>query len=199
MTVEYAQSLFYAGMDCKERGIEFIPRIARHSCFIDIARSTLAMEFLKTDCTHLFFIDADVGFESHAIAGLVEAGVPLCAGVYRKREPDIRFTATAYEPYEFRGPWMRVKRVATGFMCIERQVIEKMSAVVPTCKVGQLGDIPMLFRINTHGKFIGEDYCFCDDYTQLYEQGVFLQPIWVYPDITFNHGGFVGNLHESLS
>ena len=61
VTVEYAQSLFWAGLNCKELGIELIPRIARHSCFIEIARSTLVMEFLKTDCTHLFFIDSDIG------------------------------------------------------------------------------------------------------------------------------------------
>ena len=69
VTVEYAQSLFYAGLHCKEKGIEVVPNIARHSCFIDVARSTLTKQFLDTDCTHLFFIDAVIGFESHAIAG----------------------------------------------------------------------------------------------------------------------------------
>lgn len=199
VTVEYAQSLFYAGLYCKERGIELIPRIARHSCFVDIARSTLAMEFLKTDCTHLFFVDSDIGFESHAISGLVEAGVPLCAGVYRKREPAVRFNAVVYEPQEFKGPWMRVKRAATGFMCIERRVIEEMSSRVHSCEVGRLGSVPMIFRTNNLGIFVGEDYCFCDDYTKLHEDGVFDQPIWVYPDITFNHDGYVGNLYDSLT
>ena len=197
VTVEYAQSLFHAGLHCKERGIEVVPQIARHSCFIEIARSTLVKHFLDSDCTHLFFIDADIGFESHAIAGLVEAGVPFCAGVYRKREPDLSFNAQAYEPQQFRGPWMRMNRVATGFMCLERRVLEEMAARVPLCEVGKQ-EIPLVFRTSKEGKFIGEDYCFCDDYTALYEEGVFEQPIWVYPDITFNHDGYVGNLHESL-
>jgi len=198
VTVEYAQSLYYAGLNCKELGIELIPNIARHSCFIEIARSSLVKNFLDTDCTHLFFIDSDLGFETHAVGGLVQAGVPFCAGVYRKREPKKRFNAQVHEPIEQRGPWLRVDRTATGFMCLERRVLEEMSTRVPSCKVGQTGIIPLVFRTGKEGIFVGEDYCFCDDYTKLYEEGVFEQPIWVYPDITFNHDGYVGNLHESL-
>ena len=198
VTAEYAQSLFYAGLHCAERGIEVVPHIIRHSCFIEIARSSLVKLFLESDCTHLFFIDSDIGFESHAISGLVEAGVPLCAGAYRKREPNGLFNATAHEPEEMRGPWLRVDRVATGFMCIERHVLEEMTARVPSCVIGNTGEVPLVFRTDKSGTFIGEDYCFCDDYTELYEEGVFEQPIWVYPDITFNHDGYVGNLHDTL-
>jgi len=200
VTAEYAQSLFYAGLDCKSRGIEIIPNIIRNSCFVDIARSVLVRNFLDTDCTHLFFLDSDIGFESHAIAGLVQAGVPLCAGVYPKRDEKKRFAAQVYEPQELRGPYLRVDRVATGFMCIERRVLEEMTARVHSCKVSTNGSIPMVFRTDTRtgNIFVGEDYCFCDDYNKLYEEGVFDEPIWVYPDITFNHDGYVGNLHESL-
>ena len=198
VTAEYAQSLFYAGRYCAARGIEVVPSIIRNSCFVDIARSVLVKIFLESDCTHLLFIDADIGYESHAIAGLAEAGVPFCAGVYRKREDRLGFCAQVHEPQEFRGPWMRVKRVGTGFMCLERRVLEVMSKDVPRCTVSGRGDVPMVFRTNMVGKFIGEDYCFCDDYNKLYEDGVFDQPIWVYPDITFNHNGFVGNLYETL-
>ena len=58
----------------------------------------------------------------------------------------------------------------------------------------------MVFHFNYNGgKFVGEDYSFCDDYNQLYEEGVFDEPIWAYPDINFDHDGFVGNLHKSLT
>lgn len=198
VTAEYAQSLFYAGLDCQRHGIEIVPNIIRSSCFVDLARSVSVKNFLETDCTHLFFIDSDIGYESHALAGLVMAGVPFAVGIYRKREPKLRFNAEIYEPQEFRGPWMRVNRAATGFMCLERHVLEEMSKRVSSCKVSKSGDVPMVFRTNKHGVFVGEDYCFCDDYTTLYNNGVFDQPIWAYPDITFNHDGYVGNLYESL-
>jgi hypothetical protein len=197
VTPEYAQSLFMAGLHCHKRGIELVPAIIRNSCFIDIARSVLVKQFLDTDCTHLFFIDADIGYEAHALAGLVEAGVPFCAGVYRKRQGDALYNAQVHG--EMRGPWLRVDRVATGFMCLERRVLEEMSYRVPSCDVTTSGSVPMVFRTSTDEVFIGEDYCFCDDYNELYEEGVFDQPIWVYPDITLNHDGYVGNLHESLS
>ena len=198
VTAEYAQSLFYAGLDCKARGIEVLPHIIRNSCFVDLARSVLVRDFLKTDCTHLLFIDSDIGYESHAVAGLVQAGVPFCAGAYPKREPGNKFPLQIHEPQELKGPWLRADRVSTGFMCLERRVLEKMSSLVHTCK-DKFGLVPMVFRTETKGTFVGEDYCFCDDYNKLYEEGVFEEPIWVYPDITFNHDGYVGNLHESLS
>ena len=198
VTAEYAQSLLMAGLDCKERGIELVINIIRNSCFVDIARSVLVKQFLETDCTHLFFIDSDIGYEAHAIAGLVQAEVPFCAGVYPKRKEDAKFVAQVHEPQQMRGPWLRVDRTATGFMCLERRVLEEMSKRVHRCKIAGHGDVPMVFRTSTQGTFVGEDYCFCDDYLKLYEEGVFEQPIWVYPDITFNHDGYVGNLHESL-
>jgi hypothetical protein len=69
VTAEYAQSLLMAGLDCKDRGIEIVPNIVRNSCFVDIARSVLVKKFLDSDCTHLLFIDSDIGYEAHAIAG----------------------------------------------------------------------------------------------------------------------------------
>jgi hypothetical protein len=198
VTGSYAKSMFHAGLDCKEHGIEVDLRIIRNSCFVDLARSILVKQFLETDCTHMLFIDSDIGFEPHAVAGLVEAGLPLCGGVYPKRETKKHFTATVYEPLEQKGPWLRVKRFATGFMCIERRVLEEMSKRAPICAIRKNGDVPLVFRTSREGKFIAEDYCFCDDYNKLYEEGVFDQPIWVYPDITFDHDGYLGNLHESL-
>lgn len=198
VTIEYAQSLFHAGLYCKERNIELIPQIMLSSCFVDIARSVLVKKFLETDCTHLFFVDADIGFESHAISGLVEAGVPVAVGVYRKREPKLRFAAQIHEPQEFKGPWLRMDRAATGFMCIERRVLVEMSGRVKSCKVAKEGWVPMVFDTKKEGTFVGEDYCFCDDYTKLFNEGVFDQPIWAYPDINFNHAGYEGNLYNAL-
>ena len=200
VTASYAQSLLLAGRDCMSRGIEVVPKIIRNSCFVELARSVLVKDFLETDCTHLLFLDADIGFESHALAGLVEAGVPFCAGVYRKREEDLLFNVQVHEPQELRGPWLRVDRVATGFMCLERHVLEVMSECSPVCKLPHNGDVSLVFRTSTHnGVFVGEDYCFCDDYNTMYEAGIFEEPIWIYPDITFDHDGYIGNLHESLT
>ena len=58
----------------------------RNGAFIDVARNRFVEMFLKSDCTHLFFIDADLKWEPRAFIGLVRSGLPVCAGIYRKRQ-----------------------------------------------------------------------------------------------------------------
>jgi hypothetical protein len=195
VTPSFASSILKAGLDCQSRDIEVHMNFLRNSCFIEIARSVLVKLFLESDCTHFFFIDADIGFESHALAGLVQSECQFTAGVYRKREPDLKFNVKFSDPVEYNGPWMRAERAATGFMCIHRHVLEKMSETALVIDVAKHGNVPMVFHTSFEGgKFTGEDYCFCDDYNEQFDEG-----IWVYPDITFDHDGYLGNLHESAS
>ena len=195
----YSASLVKAAQNCQANGIEIVPAILPNGAFIEIARSLLVQMFLKTDCTHLFFVDADLSFESHAMSGLVMSGIPFSAGVYRKRQPKVSFNADKFEGEpEMNGPWVKFKRVATGFMCLERRVLEEMTKRAEVCSIGEHGEVPMVFHTVYGDHFVGEDYSFCDDYNKLYEEGVFEQPIWVWPNLTFDHDGFIGNLHESL-
>ena len=203
LTASCAQSLFKAAHNCALHGIELYPHFIHGGIFIDHVRSLIVQRFLETDCTHLFFIDADIGFESDALAGLVMSGFPVSAGVYTKRakEDDLSgktlFNASVHEPQEVDRGWLRMDRVATGFLCIERSVLEVMSEEAETIILDK--EVPMVFHFSTkNGKFVGEDYSFCDDYNELHEKGVFDQPIWAFPDINFNHDGYVGNLHETL-
>ena len=204
LTASCAQSLFKAAHNCALHGIELHPHFIHGGIFIDHVRSLIVQRFLETDCTHLFFIDADIGFESDALAGLVMSGFPVSAGIYTKRatEDDLSgktlFNAKVHEPQERVRDWLRMDCVATGFMCIERRVLEIMSGFAKTIILDK--EVPMVFHFSTdNGRFVGEDYSFCNDYNKLYEEKVFNEPIWAYPDINFDHDGFLGNLHESLS
>ena len=194
VTPSFSQSVMMAAMDCQRNGIEVQMNFLRNSCFIEIARSVLVKRFLESDCTHLFFIDADIGFESHALRGLVESEALFSVGVYRKREEKLLFNVQFPDPMEYKGPWVRAERAATGFMCLHREVLEKMSEHALEVNIPQHGMVPMVFRTSyENGVFTGEDYCFCDDYNRMFDEG-----IWVYPDISFEHDGYLGNLHESL-
>ena len=199
LTASCAQSLLKAAAHCAKQGIELVPCFIHGGIFIDNARSLLVKKFLSTDCTHLFFIDADIGFESDALAGFVLANNPISAGVYPKRDSkNLLFNAQVQEPQELKEGWLRLKRAATGFMCIRRDVLEVMSERAPVTDLNQGGLTPMVFHVRHDGKFIGEDYCFCDDYNELMELGLFDQPIWAYTDINFDHDGVLGNLHQRL-
>jgi hypothetical protein len=199
VTSSCAQSLLKAAYHCAKHDIELEPHFCRGGIFIDHVRSLLVRRFLETDCTHLFFIDADIGFESDALARLVMSGLPVSAGIYVKRTGEKkRFNAKVHDPVEMLGDWIRVDRAATGFMCIQRHVLDEMSKRAEIADLGRDGLVPMVFHFDYSGRFKGEDYAFCDDYNELHEEGVFDEPIWAYPDINIDHDGYVGNLHESL-
>lgn len=88
------------------------------------------------------------------------------------------------------------KRVATGFLCIHRSVVEAMAEKADKIKVAGQSPIPKLFytRIDEENRFVGEDFCWCDDYLEQYGE-----QIWVWPDFDFVHGGYKCNYQKWLS
>jgi hypothetical protein len=52
------------------------------------ARNSLAYDFLATDCTHLMFIDADIGFNPQDILRMINANKDIICGIYPKKEID---------------------------------------------------------------------------------------------------------------
>jgi hypothetical protein len=143
---------------------------------ITMARNALVHEFLKTDCTELLFIDADVVVNSDDIMRLMaqSGGKDITAGAYPRRAKDAKFFADVYYndngDLEFEGSLMRVKRAPTGFMLIQRHVIEQLVAAhpewtyekSPTEKMSAVFDFAIV-----DGKYVGEDYLFCDRAAQM--------------------------------
>jgi hypothetical protein len=123
--------------------------------FIELARNIFVKKFLEEypDCTHLFFIDGDLQFESRAFVGLVRSGLPICAGLYRRRQ--------AHEDYPFKPAenpdggglwfvqdWLQCERVPTGFLCISREVLEAIAVESPCMEVAdQPGGVPWVFDL----------------------------------------------------
>lgn len=118
-------------------------------------RNRLAYRFLKSDCTHLMFIDADINFEPFDIIRLLEAKKPIIGGLYPVKElnfnsiklalqrnpnatPDElalaggRFACNwhpslANTPLPLHTPCL-MKDIATGFMLIERATFDAISS-----------------------------------------------------------------------
>lgn len=207
---DYSQSLAEAAYCAPLFGIRLTAGVMGNGAFIDLARNIFVKKFLEefTDCSHLFFIDADLRFEPRAFIGLLQSGLPVCAGVYRRRQEP--------EDYPFRGAenpnggglwfeddWLQCNRVPTGFLCISRKIIQEMAEDAPKIKIhGQDGPVPWLFHTSFDGvwtpqdgaAFIGEDYGFCDDYVKKYGKNI---PVWT--NFNFVHGGHKGNLFEWLT
>jgi hypothetical protein len=207
---DYSQSLCEASYCAPLYGVQITAGVMGNGAFIDLARNIFVKKFLEEfkECTHLFFIDSDLKFEPRAFIGLLLSGLPICAGIYRRRQEP--------EDYPFKGAenpnggglwfvddWLQCERVPTGFLCISRQVLEEMAADAPKIKIhGQNGPVPWVFHTSFDGEwtpkdgaaFIGEDYGFSDDYVKKYKQPI---PVWT--NFNFVHGGHKGNMFEWLT
>jgi hypothetical protein len=192
-----------------------------NGAFIELARNTMAHKFLyeHEECTHLFFIDADLKFDAQTYIGLVRANLPICAGVYPKREEEETYPVRWMPHPEGKGLWfgevgsdkegfIMADRVPTGFLCISRKVVQELSDLaikenrfirMPGEQVllKEEADIAELFytHVNEEHRFVGEDYGFCDDYVRHYGEGI---PVW--PNANFVHAGrHSGNIGDYLA
>lgn len=153
-TTDFTQSITEASFCCPLYGIQLTAGVMGNGAFIDLARNIFVKKFLEefTDCTHLFFIDADLRFEARAFVGLMKSGHPVCAGVYRRRqEPETYPFRPAENPNGgglwFVDDWLQCNRVPTGFLCIRREVIEEAAAKAPKITIhDQNGPVPWVFH-----------------------------------------------------
>lgn len=199
----YSQSLAESAFCAPLYGIRITASVMGNGAFIELARNIFVKRFLEefTDTTHLFFIDADIRFMPNAFIGLIQANLPICAGSYRRRQdPEDYPIVYGDNPNGgglwFENDWLMAKRVATGFLCIRRDVLTEMAEDAPKINIpDQKGPVPWVFhtKFDDNNRFVGEDYAFCDDYVKKYGKHI---PVW--PNLDFIHGGFEGNLSKFL-
>lgn len=202
---DYAMSIAESCLVGPVNGVFVQASVMGNGAFIDVCRDHFVRMFLESNCTHLFFIDSDLRWDPRAFIELVKANKPICAGAYRKRqEPEeypIRYVANEDGTIKIKDGWIMADRVATGFLCIRREVIERMVKERPTLLSGNDPEAPLLFyeKFEEAGentvRLIGEDFAFCDDYVR-----IFGEHIYVWPDFDFTHGQhFKGNFHDWLN
>lgn len=121
------------------------------------ARNSLANDFLATDCTHMMFIDADIGFNPSDILRMINANKDIICGIYPKKEIDWVQVTKAVEkgvpPQDLKNHTgafvvnlvddaataqgnvnepIQIANGGTGFMLIQRKVFEALIGKVPT-------------------------------------------------------------------
>ena len=121
------------------------------------ARNSLANDFLATNCTHLMFIDADIGFNPADILRMINANKDIICGIYPKKEIDwvqvskaVQDGVTPQELKNHTGAFVvnlvddaksaegdvnspiQISNGGTGFMLIQRKVFEGLLGKVPT-------------------------------------------------------------------
>jgi len=185
-------------------GVSVILSDLSNCSIITMARNSLVHEFLKTDATELLFIDSDVIVNPDNILRLMaqSGDKDITTGAYPRRAKDQNFFADLYfdanGDLEFDGSLMRVERAPTGFMLIQRHVLEQMVFVhpewayekSPTETVSAVFDFAIV-----DGKYVGEDYLFCDRATQMGFK------VYIDVDISLPHVGsneFSRNFREKV-
>jgi len=118
------------------------------------ARNLLAHEFLKSKCSHIFWVDADMTWRAEDFVRLVESGQPFVAAVGPKKRDKPTFAI-----YE--------NGVGLAFACIERRVMESIAVISPSAKRrGEM--VRQIFRCEVRdGLLFGEDMQFCSDIAAL--------------------------------
>jgi hypothetical protein len=121
------------------------------------ARNSLAKDFLASECTHLMFIDADIGFNPADIPPMVDADKDIICGIYPKKEINwvdvskaVQAGVSPQELANYTGAFvvntvsdvetlegdfyepLEIANGGTGFMLIKRKVFETLIGKVPT-------------------------------------------------------------------
>ena len=82
----YAQSLLQLNNVLRDNNIQSMMSFMFNESLITRARNALAHQFLKTDCTHLMFIDADIRFNAYDVLPMLSADKDVIVGIYPKKE-----------------------------------------------------------------------------------------------------------------
>ena len=78
----YVDSFGHLLATMQAAGIKYRYSLPGNESLITRARNKLVAAFLKTECSHLVFIDADIGFEPKDIAIMCNSGLDVVCGAY---------------------------------------------------------------------------------------------------------------------
>jgi hypothetical protein len=152
----YAQSLLQLNNLLRDNNIESMMSFMFNESLITRGRNALAHAFMKSNATHLMFIDADIHFNPADFLKMLEADKDVICGIYPKKEinwasvrkaidsgvPD---THLKYHTGSFVANLknyvgeatvpvnepVEIWNGGTGFMLIKRDVFELMKPVIP--------------------------------------------------------------------
>jgi len=203
--VPYAIALAETQLLLASSEIEVVMRITTSGSLLVAERNRLVEAFRNSDCTHMLFIDSDLGWPPMAVKALLDHDLDFVAGVYPTRGIERTFTFRPVTKSDGsivisdKG-LLKCDYIPAGFMLMKKQAIEKMCTAFPELyfkpKDSRCPDDKGYCLFNTelwNGEFWGEDYFFC---RKAREAGL---EIWVDPMIQFNHAGTVGMLRDVLT
>jgi hypothetical protein len=121
------------------------------------ARNRIVADFLKSDCTHLLFLDCDLQFNPKQVKQLLGHGehCPIVCALYPKKQVELAWVMNIFTGVQTpdQNGLLPVKCAGTGAMLIRRDVIQKMQEAYPSLRydedAGGAGSKYDLFKVGT--------------------------------------------------
>ncbi len=196
-----AQSLIETVTVLKDNGISFLIQFVVGSSIIEVARSKVAHEFLKSDCNRLLMIDSDQEWEAKDAVRLMamstQMDVVLGAYPAKRDPPTFLLSPVDGEAQANHFGCIPINGIGLGFTIVSRDVMEKLAADAPQVVFSESPEpIPHIFRCDiVDGVFRGEDMAFFAD---VRSHGY---TVWLDPKIRVGHVGaknYQGDIRDAL-
>ena len=161
---------------------------------ISRARNTLTAKFLDMpDATHLFFVDADIGWEPWHLLVLLNRDKDVIGGLYPMKTMPIKWVVNGFEGAE-EGPdgLQEVSKAGTGFLLMKKHVFDKLKSH-PAVKQYK-NDIGLDPKYDQHlktyfdtavrqNRYYSEDWTFCENWRDIGGK------IWMDKRVLLRHSG----------
>ena len=153
----YASAVMQCVGTFGQAGIQMYYSFMMNESLITRARNSMAYDFMKSDATHLMFIDADIAFSPADIPRMVDADKDIICGIYPKKEinwveinaavkrgvppQELQYHTGAFVLNLASGEKSKTGNInepieiangGTGFMLIKRKVFEDLASRVPS-------------------------------------------------------------------
>ena len=199
VTVHYADSLFYTGKLCAQKGIEIIPVYIPGDAMIQRARNELLRMGVESGVDDILFIDADQAWKpENALSLLLHPVDVVGAAVIKKQEVEAYNVKAGPEiVVDQTNRLLIVEAVGTGFLRLSRKAAAALYEAGTEYRGDDGKDCRMAFEPKViNGRLHGEDVVAC---MKLREVGF---PIHVDPSFTVDHIGtkrYTGNFAAYLT
>jgi hypothetical protein len=178
----------------RQLGLDWTLETMVNESLISRARNTLTAKFLTMpDATHLFFVDADIGWEPWHLLVLMDRQKDVIGGLYPMKTLPIKWVVNGFEGAE-EGPdgLQEVSKAGTGFLLMKKEVFAKLNSH-PAVKQykNDIGLDPMYDAyLKTYfdtavrqNRYYSEDWTFCENWRDLGGK------VWVDKRVLLRHTG----------
>jgi len=199
---DYVRSVLETQLALAKHGVDMAFVTARDA-LVTRARNAVVSVFMDIpEATHLWFMDADMGWRPEAVLRMIASGHDVC-GIAGKRKIDKpSYCVNVEAPISKRDPFgfITVNDIGTGCMLISKEAIRKiMDAFPEKYNDASLGrTIHNIFEthVDENDFFWSEDYTFCRKWRAIGGE------IWCDPTQSLTHIGqkaWAGKFEDYLS